>query len=164
MRTRPSRKASPPAGDPYDVAVRYLGNRPRSVGEIRRHLRTKRFDDAAIDGAIDKLRAQRHVDDEAFARYWLAQREQFRPKGDRALTSELLQRGVARETIDAIMGERDPEAEIAQARRAVRRPITRWLTLGPNERKRKIHAYLAARGFDYATIEAVILREASDQD
>ncbi len=164
MRTRGSRKFTPPAGDPYDVAVRYLATRPRSVSEIRRHLRAKRFDDAAIDAAVDKLRAQRYLDDETFARYWVEQREQFRPKGERALVSELLGKGVARATIEAILGERDPEAEIEQARKAVRRPITRWLLLAPDERKRKIHAYLAARGFDYATIKAVILREVPRPD
>ncbi len=164
MRTRGSRKPTPPAGDPYDAAVRYLGTRPRSVSEIRRHLRAKRFDDAAIDGAVDRLRAQGYLDDEAFARYWMEQREQFRPKGERALVSELLGKGVARTTIEAILGERKPDAEIEQARKAVRRPITRWLSLAPDERKRKIHAYLAARGFGYATIEAVILREVPQRD
>jgi len=144
-----------PSGDPYDVAVRYLANRPRSVAEIRRHLRGKRFDGLAIDRAIDGLRAQRYIDDEAFARYWLEQRERFRPRGDRALVHELLQKGVARETIDLILGQRDPEAELKQAREAVRRPLVRWLRLEEGERKLKVHAFLARRGFSYDTIEAV---------
>ena len=76
-----------PTGDPYDVAVRYLASRPKSVDEIARHLRGKRFDVADIERAIDRLRAQRYVDDEAFARYWVEQRERFKPRGDRALTS-----------------------------------------------------------------------------
>lgn len=166
MATRGSRRstgrakdaAAEPSGSAYDAAVRFLGPRPRSVSEIRRHLRTKRFEDPAIDTAIDQLRAQRYIDDEAFARYWVEQRARFRPKGDRALVSELLQKGVARETIDVALGERDPEAEVKQARAALRRPMTRWLTLEPHERKRKIHAYLAARGFSYDTIEEVIAR------
>ena len=144
-----------PPGDSYDAAVRYLANRPRSVAEIRRHLRGKRFDDLAIDRAIDGLRARGYIDDEAFARYWLEQRERFRPRGDRALVHELLQKGVARETIDLVLGERDPEAELKQAREALRRPLAHWLALGEGERKRKVHAFLAQRGFSYDTIEAV---------
>lgn len=147
-----------PGGDTFDVAVRYLANRPRSVAEIRRHLRGKRFDDLAIDRAIDGLRAQRYIDDEAFARYWVEQRERFRPRGDRALVHELLQKGVARETIDLVLGERDPEAEVKQAREALRRPLARWLTLENSERKRKIHALLVQRGFSYDTIAAVLER------
>src|SRR5207247_9852744 len=66
-KARTVRKASPRAkqlGSPYEAAVQFLGNRPRSVSEIRRHLRSKRYDDEAIDGAVDKLRAQRYRSEE----------------------------------------------------------------------------------------------------
>lgn len=148
--------AGPPKGSAYDAAVRYLGPRPRSVSEIRRHLRTKRFDDPAIDQAIDQLRAQRYIDDEAFARYWVEQRDKFRPKGERAIVSELLQKGVAREVIELVTGDREAGGEVMRAREAIRRPITRWLTLSEPDRKRKIHQYLAQRGFSYDTIDEVI--------
>ena len=161
--SRPARDA-PPAGDAYDAAVRYLGSRPRSVLEIKRHLRTKRFDDVAQDKAIDQLRAQRYIDDEAFARYWVEQRLRFRPKGDRAMVSELMAKGVARETIDIVIGEADPNAETERARAAIRRPMTRWLAMEDRERKRKIHQYLAARGFGYDVIEEVIARPEAEEE
>lgn len=156
--------APPEPGTAYDVAVRYLASRPRSVAEIHRHLRGKRFDDETIAKAIDKLRAQRYVDDEAFARYWLEQRERFRPRGDRGLRSELLGKGISRDVVDLVLGERAPDADVEQAKRALSRPMTRWATLGPPERKRKIHAYLAARGFDYGTIEEVIRATVDEGD
>ena len=161
--SRPPRDA-PPEGDAYDAAVRFLGSRPRSVAEIKRHLRTKHFDDDAQDKAIDALRAQRYIDDEAFARYWVDQRARFRPKGERAIVSELLAKGVARETIDIVLGEADPDAETKRAREVIRRPMTRWLSMDERERKRKIHQYLASRGFSYDVIEEVIARpEAVDE-
>jgi len=147
-----------PKGGAYDAAVRYLGPRPRSVAEIRRHLRSKRFDDLAIDAAIDKLRAQRYIDDEAFARYWIEQRDRFRPKGQRAIVSELLQKGLSREAIDLALGEREPDAEVKRARAVIKRPITRWMAMDDVERKRKIHQYLAQRGFSYDVIEEVLAR------
>ncbi len=161
--SRPARDA-PPVGDAYDAAVRYLGSRPRSVLEIKRHLRTKRFDDAAQDTAIDQLRAQHYIDDEAFARYWVEQRLRFRPKGDRALVSELMAKGVARETIHLVIGEADPNAETERARAAIRRPMARWLAMDERERKRKIQQYLAARGFGYDVIEEVIARPDADEE
>jgi regulatory protein len=155
------RKASPqgrPLGSPYEAAVAFLAARPRSVAEIRRHLRGKHYDDEAIDMAIDRLRAQRYIDDLDFAKYWIEQRARFRPKGDRALISELTNRGVARETIEAAMGEGPVESEADRARRAIARRYGRWQTLDATERKRKIHAFLAQRGFDYDVIEEVIAR------
>ena len=159
------RKPSPrakPLGSPYEAAVQYLGNRPRSVAEIRRHLRGKRYEDEAIDGAIEKLRAQRYVDDLNFAKYWVEQRSRFRPKGDRALVSELTSKGVSRETIDAALGEMPAESESDRARRAITRQLRRWESLEPPERKRKIHAFLAARGFGYDVIDEVIARPDGD--
>ena len=153
-----------PTGDPYDVAVRYLASRPKSVAEIARHLRGKRFDVADVERAIDRLRAQRYVDDDAFARYWVEQRERFKPRGDRALKSELLGKGVSRDVIEIVLGERAPDADVEQAKRALSRPMTRWATLAAPERKRKIHAYLAARGFDYGTIEEVIQSSVKDDE
>jgi regulatory protein len=153
-----------PTGDPYDVAVRYLASRPKSVAEIARHLRGKRFDVVDVERAIDRLRAQRYVDDDAFARYWVEQRERFKPRGDLALKSELLGKGVSREVIEVVLGERAPDADVEQAKRALSRPMTRWATLAPAERKRKIHTYLAARGFDYSTIEEVIQASVKDDE
>ena len=53
----------------------------------------------------------------------------FRPKGERALVSELMAKGVARETIDLVLGEADPDAETKRAREVIRRPMTRWLAI-----------------------------------
>ena len=156
--------AAAPTGDPYEAAVRYLAGRPHTVTEIHRHLRSKRFDEAVIDQAIDRLRAQRYVDDEAFARWWVEQRERFKPRGDRALKSELLGKGVSRDVVDVVLGERAPDADVEQAKRALSRPLTRWATLPPAERKRKIHTYLAARGFSYSTIEEVMRAEVSEDE
>jgi regulatory protein len=157
------RPAATPAGDAYDAAVHYLAGRPHTVAEIHRHLRSKKFDAETIAQAIDRLRAQRYVDDEAFARWWVEQRERFKPRGDRALRTELAQKGVARDVVDVVLGERAPDADVEQARRALSRPLTRWADMPDAERKRKIHAYLAARGFDYDTIDEVTRREVTDE-
>jgi len=157
------RPAATPAGDAYGAAVGYLAGRPHTVAEIHRHLRSKKFDPETIDHAIDRLRAQRYVDDEAFARWWIEQRDRFKPRGDRALRTELAQKGVARDVVDIVLGERAPDADVEQARRALSRPLTRWADMPDAERKRKIHAYLAARGFDYDTIDEVTRREVTDE-
>ena len=153
------RKPSSPAkplGSPYEAAVEFLATRPRSLAEIRRHLRGKRYDEEAVDGAIDKLRAQRYVDDLDFAKYWVEQRSRFRPKGDRALVAELTNKGVSRETINEALGEMPAESEGDRARRAVARSLSRWQALDAPERKRKVHAFLVARGFSYDVIDEVI--------
>jgi regulatory protein len=160
---RKVKPAATPSGDAYEAAVRYLAGRPHTVAEIHRHLRTKKFEAETIDQAIDRLRAQRYVDDEAFARWWVEQRERFKPRGHRALRTELAQKGVGRDVVDLVLGERAPDADVEQARRALSRPLTRWADMPDAEKRRKIHTYLAARGFDYDTIDEVTRREITEE-
>ena len=159
-----TRRHTRPLGDAYEDAIRFLGARARSVAEIRRQLRGKQHDEPAIDGAIERLRVNGYVDDLAFARYWLEQRERFRPKGDRALVGELLQKGVDREAIDTVLGERPPDAQLAQARAAIRKPLARWSGMDDADRKRRVQAYLVQRGFDYGTIEEVLEHPVAEDD
>src|SRR4029079_16176069 len=102
---------------------------------------------------VGRLGARGYVEHECVARCWVERRERFKPRGDRALRTELAQKGVGRDVVDIVLGERAPDADVEQARRALSRPLTRWEGMPDAERKRKIHAYLAARGFDYDTID-----------
>ncbi len=54
-----SRSDQPPAQDAYEVAVRFLANRPRSVSEIERHLRGKRYE--CVGETIDESPDQQTV-------------------------------------------------------------------------------------------------------
>lgn len=75
-----------------------------------------------------------------------------------------MQKGVAREVIEVVIGEREPDAEVKRAREVIRRPITRWTAMAEAERKRKIHQYLAQRGFSYDVIEEVIEHPLARED
>ena len=153
----PGRSRSAPArtSSAYDDAVRYLGPRQRSVLELRRHLTKKRHDEKEIAVAIERLREQGYVDDRAFARYWLQQRAEHRPKGEFALRSELRSKGIDASIVDEVLeeGERD---EAVAARRALAVRLARWTALDARERKLRAQAFLRQRGFSFDTIEEVL--------
>ncbi len=153
-RTTPS---AAPAGSAYDAAVRYLGPRPRSVLEVRRHLAKKRHDEKAIASAIERLREQGFMDDRAFARYWLEQRARFRPRGELGLMSELRAKGVDRAIVDEVLSESERD-EVATARAALEPRLPRWRDLDGRDRKLKAQAFLRQRGFGYETIAEVTAR------
>ena len=46
------------------------------------------------------------LDDEAFARAWVESRDRARPRGERAIREELRLKGIDRETVDVVLGER----------------------------------------------------------
>src|SRR5215211_4504623 len=67
--------------------------------QIEDRLKRKQFDDETIDRVITRLRDWRYIDDEAFARYWVENRESNRPRGRRLLEHELRLKGVDRDTV-----------------------------------------------------------------
>ena len=90
-----------------------LARRPRSSTEIRRYLRRQNLDDESIQTVIDDLTEAKLIDDDAFAAFWVEQRETFRPRSRLALRQELSQKGVDRQIVTAALSELD-EAEIAR--------------------------------------------------
>lgn len=131
----------------HEAALRYLDYRPRSVDEIRRHLKGKSVEPDVIDEIVERLAQVGLLDDRAFARYWLENRNDFRPRGERALRMELRQKGVPDDIIDEVLAEGHSEDEAAyQAALTQARKIR---TTDPREFRRKLEAHLVRRGFSY---------------
>jgi regulatory protein len=139
----------------YHHALRLLGYRPRSRAEVERHLRRKGYAAEAIDVAIERLLDQQYLDDAAFARAWLDNRERFRPRGARAIHYELRQKGVARDIIDEVVTDLDEEAS---AWAAVEGKLERWRTLDQDAFRKKVMGFLSRRGFRYDTVRTVCRR------
>ncbi len=77
-----------------DRALNYLSFRPRSREEVRRYLRRKETPPEIIDAALARLDRLDFVNDHSFAEFWIGTREQFSPRGARALKNELRMKGV----------------------------------------------------------------------
>ncbi len=71
-----------------------------------------------IERIMNKLREQKLVDDLAFAMFWISNRQQFRPSGERLLKMELRQKRIADDVIvqalEQYAAERAAEAEREQ--------------------------------------------------
>jgi regulatory protein len=124
-------------------ALRLIARRPRSERELREALRQGRFERTHIEEAIARLRAMRYLDDAAFARFWVENRDTSSPRSGRLLRAELRSRGVEASTAaDATAGIEDEDAAY---RAAVRR-------------LRRLGGFLLRRGFNYAVAERIVSR------
>lgn len=137
-----------------EAALRFLAPRPRSIAEVRRHLARKGFPSEAIEEVIARLADLEYLDDEAFARFWVENRETFRPRGPLALRQELRQKGVPPAIVEAVVAEVDP---VASARAALQAQARRWYALDWTAFQRKASQYLARRGFPYDVIRDVVV-------
>lgn len=144
----------------YDQALRFLAVRPRSVWEVRQKLgryRSRQNESLAeshIQWVTSKLLEQGYLNDEEFARFWIEQRNQFKPLAPRALRYELLRKGIDEPTIQAVM-ESAVEGETA-ALQAARGQMYRWQQLDEETFRKKMAAFLQRRGFSWAVVSDVL--------
>ena len=139
----------------YNRALDYLSYRPRSQAEIVTYLQRHDTPDTQAEEVIERLKAAGLVNDEAFAQFWVENREQFRPRGPRALRYELQRKGIGREAIDQALEGVDP---LAGAYQAAARKAQQLSHLDQPEFFRKLVDYLARRGFDYDVAKEVTNR------
>ena len=139
----------------YNRALGYLSYRPRSQAEVATYLQRHDIPGTQAEAVVERLKAAGLVDDEAFAQFWVENREQFRPRGPRALRYELQRKGIGQEAIDQALEGVDPSAGAYQA---AARKAQQLRHLDQTEFYRKLVDYLARRGFDYGVAKEVANR------
>lgn len=133
--------------------LRLLARRPYSAAEITRYLRRQKIDDDIIQNVINDLIEAKLIDDDAFAVYWVEQRETFRPRSRLALRQELSQKGIGREIVGEALENID---EADAARRVARKQAGRWRGLPEAEWRAKLTRYLMRQGFPYDVVSDVV--------
>lgn len=142
----------------YDRAVRYLSFRPRSVAEVRRYLAKTEDDPEVIEAVIVRLLENGYLDDGDFARFWVENRQRFRPKGTAVLRQELRQRGVGPEAVAAALATVDAAEAAYQAARPRALKLAELAHTDPASCRRKLNEFLLRRGFDHETVQEAVSR------
>ena len=132
----------------FQRALLYLNVRERSSNELRQHLHQHGMEEDVIQAVMERLERSGLVDDQRFARSWVENRQEFRPRSRRALAYELRQRGVTGEAAEqALVSTDDGEA----AWQAAQKHCRKLRSLEWPEYRQKMLAFLARRGFSYET-------------
>jgi regulatory protein len=144
------------------AAARLLDARPRSTAEVRLRLRRKEFPPEVIEQAVERLVDLGLLDDAAFSRYWVDNRQSFRPRGRLALRDELRRKGVDRSTIEQAIADADaegePDAEAARAEQVARNALRRYAD-SPDRAtfQRRLGGLLQRRGFSLDVIRPILV-------
>ena len=137
----------------YQRAINFLSYRVRSEKEIRQNLTKHDVPEDIIERVVDRLRGASLVNDWDFASQWVENRVQFKPRGKRALSSELFQKGIGNEIIEDVLAELDEE-ELAYA--CARSRITKFAGLEEKAFQKKLSGLLTRRGFPYHVTKDVV--------
>jgi len=155
-----------------EIAVRFLGTRPRTRWELERRLRRAAAEPEVIAATLDRLAAMGYVDDIAFARWWAEQRDRHAPRGRRMVEAELRQHGVPRDVLEELRGselaepaldrEALPATEGERASAALERHLRGRPLPSDQKARQRIGAFLIRRGFDPETVRATLRTAAAE--
>jgi len=135
-------------------ALKYLNYRIRSEYEMRTHLVRKGFAMSTIDNVIIDLKSRELISDKVFAKEWVENRCNSKPRGRRMLAYELKLKRINQEDIDDSLVNLPDEITLAiQAGQKVKR---HYQNLDYQTLKKKIATYLLRRGFSYEDIKKAI--------
>lgn len=144
----------------FQQAVRYLSYRPRSEAEVRQQLESQNLSEQAIQDAVERLARNGLLDDNRFARNWVENRSEFRPRSRRALAFELRRLGVSPQVIESSLEGID-ENELAY--QAGLKQVRKYQRLDWQNFRQKMIAFLARRGFSYEVSNPVAARLWTEQ-
>ncbi len=156
-------------------ALKFLSYRPRSEKEVLDHLRRagklkdiekseaeKIQYEKSAELVINKLKKMDQIDDKEFVRWWVEQREKFKPRGGRLIKSELLQKGVDKGIIDEVFDDvketkvTSDENEEGLATKAALKKMSGYKNLESEGFRIKMGQFLARRGFEWSVIKKVV--------
>jgi regulatory protein len=136
-------------------ALAFVGYRPRSEREVRNRLRKRDFSQQAIDEAIERMRGWNYLNDQAFAEWWVENRESHRPRGKRLLAGELREKGVAPDVVSDVIEEAEVD-ESSAALEMARKRLGSLSDLDQATQKRRLAAFLGRRGYGWDVVGPVM--------
>lgn len=152
-----------PDADPESVArtilLDQLTGRARSRRELSDKLAAKNVPPEIATRLLDRFEEVGLVDDEAFARSWIAGRQAGRGLARRAIAQELRRKGVADEVAREALDEVDPAAEEAAARALVRKKLRSLSGVDDVTAIRRLVGMLARKGYGSGLAFAVVKDE-----
>lgn len=151
----------PKADEKLEQAKQYLLRlfryRPRTRFEAEARLRKRDYSSRTVTETLVWAERIGLIDDEAFARLWIADRLANRPRGIFLLRRELRQKGVSSELIERALEQAQVDEE-ALAHRLAAEQLGRLSEGSWKEREPKTLAFLSRRGFPLS-LSRKVLRE-----
>ncbi|MBU3978817.1 recombination regulator RecX [Patescibacteria group bacterium] len=145
--------------DPYNnylnTVLHFLSFRSRSEKEVRDKLLQKNAPLEIIEKIISKLKQQRFLNDEQFAKDWVRSRSTYRLKSKRIIKIELQKKGIDHEIIEKVLSPKDDEefSDDQQVKKILEKRLSRYKGLPRNILYQKLGGFLARRGFNWDTIK-----------
>ncbi len=152
-----------PDADPESVArtilLDQLTGRARTRAELATKLSSRGVPDDVAARLLDRFEEVGLIDDSAFAREWVEQRQTGKGLARRALAMELRRKGVDDEVAKEALAEIEPDDEVAVARTLVRAKLRTVQGLDRDRAVRRLVGMLARKGHSAGVAFSVVREE-----
>lgn len=129
-----------------------------SKTQMTKHLEHEGYGDRTVTVIINELIHSGHIRDREFAEKWVKRRLKTNPRGKTLLKQELIDKGVDTETADKVIAEISVEEVEELALQIAQKQVRHYKNLPVHAAKRRLHGYLARRGFESDVIIQIIHR------
>ncbi|MCH1867505.1 regulatory protein RecX [Nocardioides sp. CFH 31398] len=148
------------------ILLNQLTAQARSRAQLAEKLAAKDVPDDVATRLLDRFTEVGLIDDEAFARAWVASRGPGKGLARRALSAELRRKGVADTDVWAALDEVDPDDEREAARTLVRRRLRSLRGVETPKATQRLVGMLARKGHPpgvaYAVVREVLAEDRED--
>ena len=136
-----------------------LTGQARSRQELADKLAKKDVPSDLANRLLDRFEEVGLVDDEAFARAWIASRQPGKGLARRALAQELRRKGIDDEVAREALDEIDPDDEESAARTLVRKKLRSMRGVETDKATRRLVGMLARKGYGAGMAFAIVKDE-----
>ena len=141
------------------ILLDQLTGQARSRSELAAKLAKKSVPPEIAERVLDRFEEVGLIDDAAFAREWVAQRQSGRGLARRALAQELRRKGIEDEVAREVLDDVDDEDEVAAARRLVQAKLRSVRSLDRDKAVRRLVGMLARKGHSSSVAFRVVNEE-----
>ena len=144
------------AGDEAEDSHPTVRSKTYTKSGMEQRLKREGFSEEAVKTAVEELIDSGHIRDRKYAENWVVRRQKSNPRGKTLLKHELLDRGVDRETVEQVVAKVETEDEAVLALQIAQKRVKQYRQLPVHVAKRRLHGFLARRGFGSDIVRRVL--------
>ncbi len=140
----------------YYTAIKFLKFKSRSTYEVKMKLKNSNFKEEDITFAIEKLTAQKYLDDKNYSKNFLNDKLITTNHGPNRIRNDLSSKGITNEIIEDTLKNYDYETQYEKVSKLISKIIKSNTTKSNNYLKRKIYSSLCYQGFSKEIIDKAL--------
>lgn len=157
MTPAPRERKTKTAQQALQSLMRLCSRSEKSTGDALRLMRTWGVPEGEQRGVLDKLIAERYIDNRRYAEAYTREKSQLAGWGERKIAMQLRLKGVEKEVISAVLAELvDDEGKGERLRAKLERKMRTTKAANDYELRGKLLRYALGLGYDYDTAMAAV--------